>query len=130
MSQPNVVDSSAWLEYFADTPCARHFEAPLEDTENLIVPVISIYEVFKKVYREKDENVALQIVSQMQAGKVIDLDLSLALDAGHHRLPLADSIIYATAEKYSATLWTLDEHFKGLHGVRYFAKPKKRGRRI
>lgn len=125
MNQPNVVDSSAWLEYFADTRRAKHFEGPLEDTENLIVPVITIYEVFKKVLREKDENVALQIVSQMQAGEVIDLDLSLVLEAGHHRLPLADSIIYATAEKYGATLWTQDEHFKGLPGVQYFAKPKK-----
>ena len=128
MSKRNVVDSSAWLEYFADTRRAKHFEEPLEDSENLIVPVITIYEVFKKILREKGESIALQIVVQMQAGTVVDLNLSLALEAGQHRLPLADSIIYATALKYEATLWTQDEHFRGLSGVRYCAKPRKQSR--
>ena len=128
MSKRNVVDSSAWLEYFADTRRAKHFESPLEDTENLVVPVITIYEVFKKILREKGEHIALQIVVQMQAGTVVDLDLSLALEAGLQRLPLADSLIYATAQRYDATLWTQDEHFKGLPGVRYFSKPRKQSR--
>lgn len=122
MSKPNVVDSSAWLEYLAGSPRASQFAAAIEDIGNLIVPVITIYEVFKKVLRERNESDALQVASLMQSGKVIDLDLSLALDAAHLKLPLADSIIYATARSHGATLWTQDEHFKDLPGVRYFAK--------
>lgn len=121
-----MVDSSAWLEYFADSDRAQHFEQALLDTEKLVIPVITIYEVFKKILRERDEHIALQVVSQMHGGTVVDLDLSLALDAAHYRLPLADSIIYATALKFEATLWTQDEHFKDLPNVRYFAK--RRGR--
>lgn len=124
MSRLNVVDSSAWLEYFADTGRADLFEAPLSDSENLIVPVITIYEVFKKVLREYGENEALQIASQMQAGTVVDLNSSLALEAARHALPLADSIIYATALRWNAELWTQDEHFKDLPNVRYFPKTK------
>lgn len=118
----NIVDSSAWLEYLADTPQARHFEKPLEDTKNLIVPVITIYEVFKKVLRERSENEALQVASQMKAGTVVDLDTSLAMEAAGHRLPLADSLIYATALRWQATLWTQDDHFQDLPNVRYFRK--------
>lgn len=122
MSSLNVVDSSAWLEYLADTPRAAHFAAAIEDTDHLIVPVITIYEVFKKVLRERGEGEALQVASLMQSGEVVELDLSLAIDAAHHKLPLADSLIYATALHRGATLWTQDEHFKDLPGVRYFAK--------
>ena len=122
MSGFNVVDSSAWLEYLADTPRAAHFAAAIEDTDHLIVPVITIYEVFKKVLRERGEGEALQVASLMQSGEVVELDLSLAIDAAHHKLPLADSLIYATALHRGATLWTQDEHFKDLPGVRYFAK--------
>jgi predicted nucleic acid-binding protein len=117
-----VVDSSAWLEYLADTNDAAHFEAALKDTENLIVPVITIYEVFKKVLGEVGENDALQVASQMQSGTVVDLTQSLALDAARLSLPLADSIIYATAMRWGAMLWTQDEHFKKLPNVNYFLK--------
>lgn len=123
MTGRNVVDSSAWLEYLADTAEAAHFEAALEDTGNLIVPVITIYEVFKKLLRERGENDALQVASQMQNGTVVDLTPSLALEAARHRLPLADSIIYATATRFGATLWTQDDHFEGLPNVMYFPKP-------
>lgn len=123
MTDRNVVDSSAWLEYLADSPQAVHFEQALQDTENLIVPVITIYEVFKKILRERGEGDALRVASQMQSGTVIDLDPTLALEAARHPLPLADSIIYATALGHGATLWTQDEHFKNLPGVRYFPKP-------
>jgi predicted nucleic acid-binding protein len=119
----NVVDSSGWLEYLADSPQAVHFEQALQDTENLIVPVITIYEVFKKVLRERGEGDALLVASQMQSGTVIDLDPTLALEAARHPLPLADSLIYATAMSHGATLWTQDEHFKDLPNVRYFPKP-------
>lgn len=119
----NVVDSSGWLEYLTDSDRASLFAAAIEDAGNLFVPVISIYEVFKKVMRERGEDDALQVASVMQSGQVIDLDCSLAMEAARHALPLADSIIYATALRHQATLWTQDEHFKDLPGVRYFPKP-------
>lgn len=122
MSAANVVDSSGWLEYLADSERAPLFSQAIEDTANLVVPVISLYEVFKKVLRERGEGVALQVASMMQSGRVVTLDSSLALDAARHALPLADSVIYATALHHRATLWTQDEHFKDLPNVRYFAK--------
>jgi predicted nucleic acid-binding protein len=118
----NVVDSSAWLEYFADTAQAKPFAGAIEGTANLVVPVLTILEVFKKVRRERGEHEALQVTSAMQAGQVVDLDLSLALDAGRLNLPLADAVIYATAQRHGATLWTQDAHFQDLPGVRYFPK--------
>jgi predicted nucleic acid-binding protein len=123
VSGRNVVDSSAWLEYLANTKQAAHFAGPLEDTDNLVVPVITIYEVFKKVLRERSEGEAIQVVSLMQSGTVVDLDQSLALEAARHALPMADSIIYATAMSLDATLWTQDEHFRELPNVRYYPKP-------
>jgi predicted nucleic acid-binding protein len=117
-----VVDSSAWLEYFAGTERADLFESVLSTPENLVVPVITIYEVFKKVLRERGENDALQVASQMQAGTTVDLTSSLALEAARHSLPLADSLIYATTLRWNAELWTQDEHFKDLPNVRYFPK--------
>ena len=122
MSQLYVVDSSAWLEYFADTERADLFEDVLSDPVNLVVPVITIYEVFKKVLRDHGENEALQIASQMQAGTIVDLTSSMALEAARHALPLADSLIYATTLRCGAELWTQDEHFKDLPHVRYFPK--------
>lgn len=124
MTGANVVDLSAWLEYLADSDQADHFEAALKDTDNLIVPVITIYEVFKKVLRERGEGEALQVAGQMQSGTVVDLTQSLALEAARHRLPLADSIIYATALRHGATLWTQDDQFKDLPQVNYFPKPQ------
>ena len=122
MSAANIVDSSGWLEYFADTSRAPLFADAIEDSENLLVPVISIYEVFKKVLRARGEDEALQVVSMMRGGRIIEMDFSLALEAARHPLPLADSIIYATALRYEATLWTQDEHFKDIPNVRYFPK--------
>lgn len=122
MSAPNIVDSSGWLEYLTGSDRAALFAPAVENSRNLLVPVITVYEVFKKVLRERGENDALQIASLMQAGAVIDLDTSLALDAARHPLPLADALIYATALRHGATLWTQDEHFKDLPQVRYFAK--------
>lgn len=122
MSAANVVDSSGWLEYFTGSDRADLFAAAIEDTASLLVPVVLIYEVFKKVLRERGENDALQVASVMQAARVIDLDAALAMDAARYSLPLADSIIYATAVLHAATLWTQDEHFKELPQVRYFPK--------
>lgn len=122
MTSPNVVDSSGWLEYFIDTERAPLFAPAIEDTANLLVPVISLYEVFKKVFRERGEHDALQIASVMQAGTLVELDGDIAMSAARLQLPLADSIIYATAQNFQATLWTQDEHFEHLAGVRYFRK--------
>ena len=121
MTPMNAVDSSAWLEYFADTKRAKLFAAAIEDTDHLIVPVVTVYEVFKKFLRERGESDALQAVSAMRSGQV-DLDVSLALEAGRFDLPLADSLIYATAQRHGATLWTQDEDFEGLSDVRYFPR--------
>lgn len=118
----NVVDSSAWLEYLADTDRADLFAAAIEDSDHLIVPSISIYEVYKKVLREFGEDEATYVFSLMSIGKVIALDSALALEAAKYSLPLADSIIYATAMRHGATLWTQDSHFESIAGVRYFPK--------
>lgn len=122
MTAVHVVDSSGWLEYFADTRRAKLFAPAIEDADHLIVPVLTVYEVFKKFLRERGEGDALQAVSAMRSGQVVDLDVSLALEAGRFDLPLADSLIYATAQRHRATLWTQDEDFDGLPGVRYFPK--------
>lgn len=122
MSRANVVDSSAWLEYFADSPRARLFAKAIEDARHLIVPVVTLYEVFKKVRRDRGEDEALQVVAAMLHGTVVDVDVPLALEAGHLHLPMADSLIYATAVRHEATLWTQDADFEGLPGVKYFAR--------
>jgi len=122
VSEADIVDSSGWLEYLADSKRAAFFAPAIADTEHLIVPVITVYEVFKKVIRERGENEALQVASMMQGGQVIEADSAPALDAARYLLPLADSLIYATALRHGATLWTQDEHFKGLPGVRYLPK--------
>jgi predicted nucleic acid-binding protein len=125
----NVVDSSGWLEYFAAGPNAKLFLPPLRDTKSLIVPVISIYEVFKVVLREADENAALQILTAMKKGIVAELTSELAIAASklslEHKLPMADSIILATARSYGAQIWTQDADFKDLPDVRYFVARRK-----
>ena len=122
----NIVDSSGWLSYFADEPSAEHFIMPLQDIESLIVPSITIYEVSKVVLRESGENEALQAVAAMQKGSVVELTTRLAISASiislQYRLPMADSIILATARDCNATIWTQDIHFKNMPGVNYFQK--------
>ena len=122
----NLVDSSAWVEYFADGPNANFFASSIEDVDNLLVPTICIFEVFKHVLRQRDEVAALQTIVLMKQGRVIDLDTSLALSAAklvHDlKLPLADSVILATAHANAAVIWTQDADFKGLPSVRYRKK--------
>jgi len=122
----NVVDSSAWLEYFVDGPNASYFAKAIEDIENLLVPSIIIYEVFKKVVIERGEELALQVVAQMKLGRLIALNDDLAINAARisaeHMLPMADSIILASAQEYNAWVWTQDDDFKGLPKVNYKAK--------
>ena len=120
----NVVDSSAWLSYLAGDNNASKFALPIEDIENLLVPSITLTEVFKCIMRQRGEDAALQVVAHMQQGKVVELDAALAIDAAvvglKYKLPLADSIIYATASKFSAVVWTQDADFKALPDVQYF----------
>ena len=122
----NVVDSSAWLAYFADEPNAQHFAGPIEAPDLLIVPSITLLDLFKKVAQQRGEGVALQYVAVMQQGRVVSLDAALALLAAtlgtRHKLPLANSIIYAAARHSDALLWTQDADFEGLDGIRYFVK--------
>jgi predicted nucleic acid-binding protein len=119
----NVVDSSAWLEYFADGHNATFFAPALAATEKLVVPTLSLYEVFKRVLQQRTEDDALMAIATMQQGMVVDLDAGIALSAARIsidcKLPMADSVVLATARTFEATLWTQDEHFKGLAGVKY-----------
>jgi predicted nucleic acid-binding protein len=122
----NVVDSSGWLEYFADGKNADFFSSAIENTAELVVPAISVFEVFKRVLQQRTEGEALKAVALMQQGSVIALDAPLALSAAklsHElKLPMADSIILATARVHRAVLWTQDADFAGVEGVRYVQK--------
>lgn len=126
----NVVDSSGWLEYFADGPAAGFFAPAIEDMARLVVPTLSLYEVFKRLLAQRGESAALTAIAVMQQGIVVPLSAPLALAAAtlgmKHRLPLADSVIYATARANEATLWTQDADFEGLPQVRYRAAAKAR----
>lgn len=122
----NIVDTSAWLEYFSGNENAKHFATAIENTDQLVVPVICLYEVFKKVLQERDENSALQAIGLMNQGQVISLDTPLALAAAKIsadlKIPMADSIVLATARSVNGTVWTQDTDFKGLPDVKFFPK--------
>ncbi len=127
----NLVDSSGWLEYFADGKNASHFAPVISNTEKLIVSTINIYEVYKKVISERDEDSALQAVAMMQQAKVIEVTASIAVQASKvsyiFKLPMADSLIYVTAREYNAIVWTQDADFKGMGSVQYFKKSQIAG---
>lgn len=122
----NLVDSSGWLEYFADGKNASFFAPAIENTKLLLVSAINCYEVFKRIAQQRDENAAMQAVAVMQEGTVVDVSANLAIVAARTaldlKLPLADSVILATARLHRATMWTQDSDFEGIAGVRYVAK--------
>jgi predicted nucleic acid-binding protein len=122
----NVVDSSGWLEYFSDGHNANFFAKAIENTAELIVPSISLYEVFKRMLQQRSEGPALEAVAVMMQGEVIDLDSTLALSAAkistELQIPMADSIMLATARMHEATLWTQDADFENVEGVKYISK--------
>jgi predicted nucleic acid-binding protein len=122
----NIVDSSGWLEYFADGPHADFFAPAIEKPEELLVPSLSLYEVFKRVLQQRDEGEALRAVAFMQQGIVVDFDSRTALSAAKisvdFGLPMADSIMLATASQHEATFWTQDADFEEIEGVRYIEK--------
>ena len=124
----NVVDSSAWLSYFAGDSNARLFAKPIEALDKLLVPSITITEVFESVLRQRNEESALEVVAHMKQGTVVALDGELAINAAvfgiELKLPLADSVIYATAQRFDAVVWTQDADFKGLESVKFYPKAK------
>ncbi len=124
----NVVDSSAWLEYFAGGPNAGFFAEPIENVGELVVPAIVVYEVFKRLTQQRSEAIAIDRTAAMQQGIVAQLDVPAAIEAARLslqlRLPMADSVILATARRFAAVLWTQDAHFEGLADVRFSARMK------
>lgn len=122
----NIIDSSGWLEFFSDGPNASFFSSPLQHTADILVPSITIYEVFKVVLRQRNESDALQTVALMQQGSVVDITANISILAARisidYHLPMADSIILATGRLFKATIWTQDSDFKGIDGVQYIEK--------
>ena len=124
----NVVDSSGWLEYFADGPNAKFFAGPIQATRDLLVPTISLFEVFKRMHQQRGEGPALEAVAAMHLGTVVELTAPLALLAARasleRRLPMADSIMLATSQAYGATLWTQDADFESVAGVKFVRRAR------
>lgn len=122
----NLVDSSGWLEYFADSNNADIFSEPIEDTENLLVSTLNIYEVFKRVFHQRGEDSALQAIALMYQAEVVDVTSEIAISAAklsyEKKLPMADSIILITARMNGAVLWTQDSDFQNFEDVKYFNK--------
>lgn len=122
----NLVDSSGWVEYLADGPNAEFFASAIGAVSELLVPSISLYEVFKKTLQVKTERDALQFIAVMMKGSVVDLTPPIALNAAtislRLKLPMADSVMLATAQAYNATLWTQDADFQEITGVKYVPK--------
>ena len=122
----NVVDSSGWLEYFAGGSNADFFARPVEAPAELIVPTVSLYEVFKRVLQQRGEGDALQAVALMQQGHVVELTGGVAIAAARLSveltLPMADSVMLASARALDAVFWTQDADFERIPGVRYVAK--------
>lgn len=126
----NFVDSSGWIEYIADDANTNFFEPPIVDAENLLIPTICLYEVFKRVLQEFGEERALDAMGIMSLGTIIDLARQIAIHAAQIsnelKLAMADSMILATARAYEATLWTQDEHFKDIEGVKFKEKRSRK----
>jgi predicted nucleic acid-binding protein len=124
----NIVDSSGWIEFLGGGTNAEYFAVAITDTPRLIVPSISVFEVCRWMRRELGERRALEAMALMQQGSIVDLDATLAMSAARlsveFKLPMADSIMLATAQASKATLWTQDDDFEGLDGVKYIAKKK------
>jgi len=121
-----VVDSVGWIEYFVDGPLAERYAHYIEDTKGLATPSIVVYEVFKKILRDSGERSAVEAIAIMQKTTVVPLTSELAINAAElsivHKLPMADAIVYATAQSVEATVVTGDQHFQGLPGVEFVGK--------
>lgn len=124
-----IIDTSGWLEYFTGGPNSNLFSTAIKNNPKIIIPTIILYELWKKISREKGEDKAIELVAQLKRYDIISLDESLFISAAkisnEHRIPMADSIIYATAKKYNATLWTQDSDFKDFDNVKYIEKSEQ-----
>jgi toxin FitB len=122
----NIVDSSGWLEHFADGSNADFFAPVIENIAELLVPTISLYEVFKRILQQIGEGAALEAAAIMAQGRLIELDMTVAISAAkisdELKIPMADSIMLASARQYHATLWTQDADFAAIPGVQYTPK--------
>ena len=122
----NLVDSCGWIEYFKNGPGADFFAPALEDTENLLTPVICQFEVYKFSLRHAGPDMAKIHVANMRKGRIAEIDEHIAIEAAiishEMKLPMADSLILAIARSYDATLWTQDAHFENIPGVKYRKK--------
>lgn len=120
-----LVDSYGWIEYFSDGPMAKKYAPYIEDVNenNTVTPTVVVYEVYKRLKKEKGEQVALEAYAQITRSKLVPLDEDLALRAADISLKtglaMADSIIYTTARVYSAEIVTSDRDLKGLDGIRF-----------
>lgn len=123
MERVNVVDASGWLEYFTDGPDAAFFAQTLQEVEELVVPTITILDVFRHVYRHGDEGDALQAAAAMQQGKVVDLDTTAVLSAGRlsvrHDLSPSAGVVLAAARQHEGRVWTLEDELRSVEGVQY-----------
>jgi len=123
-----LIDSFGWIEYFTDGPLADKFANYVETASptNTLAPTIVIYEVYKVIKREAGEDKALEAYAQLKNTKIIPLDENLSLSAADISLefgiPLADSVIYATAKRFGAKIVTSDPHFEGKNGVMFITK--------
>jgi len=122
----NLVDSSGWLEYFTDGKNAKHFAPVIQDLENLVVSTINLYEIYKKIIQQRDENNAIQAIAIMQQVEILEVTAQIAIDGAkisiENEIPMADSLIIATARSVGAKVWTQDYDFKGLENVMFFKK--------
>lgn len=121
-----VIDSSLWLEYFIDSPLSDFIESLFEKPHQIIIPTIIITEVYKKILNEWNDSIANELCSQLKVFNIFELDFVTATTAAksgkEFKLPLADSIIYATTLVFDAVLYTTDKHFNGLKNVKYLEK--------
>jgi predicted nucleic acid-binding protein len=124
-----LVDSFGWIEYLIDGPLADKYEEYLKQPLQIITPTMVIYEVYKKIRRERREEEAITVLAQMKKTKVVPLTEEIALSAAElsltYKLPLADSIVYATSIKEDVCVITSDPHFKGLNGVVFIEERDK-----
>ncbi len=122
----NLVDSSGWLEYFADGKNADFFASAIESVDSLVISTVNIYEVFKHILQNRGEDLAILAIATMQEGQVVPFDENIAMQAARisarSKIPIADSVILATARIHNAILWTQDADFEGLDGVKFIRK--------
>jgi predicted nucleic acid-binding protein len=124
----NVIDSCGWLEYFADNRNEVFFTKIIEQNDSIIIPIICIYEVYKRSLEQRNETDTNTAIDYMKQYKIIAPGIEIALLAAKlskkYKLAMADSFILATAYEYEADVWTQDSDMKDLPNVHYNPKSK------